>query len=64
LPILLHLTADDPESVTACNTPTYAGRTWQPDPGGAGSALPPLFTTAVAEFRVAGPQALDTSGGT
>ena len=31
-PILLHLTADDPESVTACNTPTYAGRTSQQDP--------------------------------
>jgi hypothetical protein len=32
--------------------------------GGAGGALPPLFTTAVAAFRVAESQALNTSGGT
>ena len=31
--------------------------------GGAGGVLPPLFTTAVAAFRVAESQALDTSGG-
>jgi len=30
----------------------------------AGGALPPLFTTAVAAFRVAESQALNTSGGT
>jgi hypothetical protein len=34
--------------------------TWQR----AGGALPPLFTTAVAAFRVAESQALNTSGGT
>jgi hypothetical protein len=32
--------------------------------GGAGGALAPLFTTAVAAFRVAESQALNTSGGT
>ena len=32
--------------------------------GGAGGALPPLFTTAAAAFRVAESQALNTSGGT
>ena len=37
--------------------------TWQ-GAGGAGGVLPPLFTTAVAAFRVAESQALDTSGGT
>jgi hypothetical protein len=37
--------------------------TWQ-GAGGAGGALPPLFTTAVAAFRVAESQALNTSGGT
>ena len=37
--------------------------TWQ-GPGGAGGALAPLFTTAVAAFRVAESQALNTSGGT
>jgi hypothetical protein len=36
--------------------------TWQ-GAGGAGGALPPLFTTAVAAFRVAESQALNTSGG-
>jgi hypothetical protein len=36
--------------------------TWQ-GAGGAGGVLPPLFTTAVAEFRVAESQALNTSGG-
>ena len=35
--------------------------TWQ-GAGGAGGALPPLFTTAVAAFRVAESQALNTSG--
>ena len=35
--------------------------TWQ-GPGGAGGALAPLFTTAVAAFRVAESQALNTSG--
>jgi hypothetical protein len=35
--------------------------TWQ-GVGGAGGALPPLFTTAVAAFRVAESQALNTSG--
>jgi hypothetical protein len=30
--------------------------------GGAGGVLPPLFTTAVAAFRVAESQALSTSG--
>ena len=35
--------------------------TWR-GAGGAGGALPPLFTTAVAAFRVAESQALDTSG--
>jgi hypothetical protein len=40
--------------------------TWQGagGAGGAGGALPPLFTTAVAAFRVAESQALNTSGGT
>jgi len=37
--------------------------TWR-GAGGAGGMLPPLFTTAVAAFRVAESQALDTSGGT
>jgi hypothetical protein len=37
--------------------------TWQ-EARGAGGVLPPLFTTAVAAFRVAESQALDTSGGT
>ena len=37
--------------------------TWQ-GAGGAGGVLPPLFTTAVAAFRVAESQALNTSGGT
>jgi hypothetical protein len=37
--------------------------TWQ-GAGGAGGALPPLFTTAVAAFRVAESQALNTSGAT
>ncbi len=37
--------------------------TWR-GAGGAGGVLPPLFTTAVAAFRVAESQALDTSGGT
>jgi hypothetical protein len=37
--------------------------TWQ-GAGGAGGALAPLFTTAVAAFRVAESQALNTSGGT
>jgi hypothetical protein len=37
--------------------------TWQGG-GGAGGVLPPLFTTAVAAFRVAESQALNTSGGT
>jgi hypothetical protein len=36
-------------------------RTWQ-GVGGAGGVLPPLFTTAVAAFRVAESQALNTSG--
>jgi hypothetical protein len=36
--------------------------TWQ-GAGGAGGALAPLFTTAVAAFRVAESQALNTSGG-
>ena len=35
--------------------------TWQ-GAGGAGGALPPLFTTAAAAFRVAESQALNTSG--
>jgi hypothetical protein len=35
--------------------------TWRAT-GGAGGVLPPLRTTAVAEFRVAESQALDTSG--
>jgi hypothetical protein len=35
--------------------------TWQ-GAGGAGGVLPPLFTTAVAAFRVAESQALNTSG--
>jgi hypothetical protein len=35
--------------------------TWR-GAGGAGGVLPPLFTTAVAAFRVAESQALDTSG--
>ncbi|MGH3296244.1 MAG: hypothetical protein ACRDP7_31050 [Trebonia sp.] len=35
--------------------------TWQ-GAGGAGGALAPLFTTAVAAFRVAESQALNTSG--
>ena len=39
------------------------GVTWQ-GAGGAGGALPPLFTTATAAFRVAESQALNTSGGT
>ena len=37
--------------------------TWQ-GAGGAGGVLAPLFTTAVAAFRVAESQALNTSGGT
>jgi hypothetical protein len=37
--------------------------TWQ-GAGGAGGALPPLFTIATAAFRVAESQALNTSGGT
>ena len=37
--------------------------TWR-GAGGAGGALPPLFTTAVAAFRVAESQALNTGGGT
>ena len=37
--------------------------TWQ-GAGGAGGVLPQLFTTAVAAFRVAESQALNTSGGT
>jgi hypothetical protein len=37
--------------------------TWQGG-GGAGGALPPLFTTATAAFRVAESQALTTSGAT
>ena len=37
--------------------------TWQ-GAGGAGGALPPLFTTTTAAFRVAESQALNTSGGT
>jgi hypothetical protein len=37
--------------------------TWQ-GAGGAGGVLPPLFTTAVAAFRVAESQALNTSGAT
>jgi hypothetical protein len=37
--------------------------TWQ-EARGAGGVLPSLFTTAVAAFRVAESQALDTSGGT
>lgn len=37
--------------------------TWR-GAGGAGGVLPPLYTTAVAAFRVAKSQALDTSGGT
>jgi hypothetical protein len=36
--------------------------TWR-GAGGAGGVLPPLFTTAVAAFRVAESQALNTSGG-
>jgi hypothetical protein len=37
--------------------------TWQ-GAGGAGGALPPLFTTATAAFQVAESQALNTSGAT
>jgi len=37
--------------------------TWQ-GADGAGGVLPPLFTTAVAAFRVAESQALNTSGAT
>jgi hypothetical protein len=37
---------------------TWAG------PGGAGGALPPLFTAAAAAMRVAESQAVDTAGGT
>jgi hypothetical protein len=37
--------------------------TWQ-GADGVGGALPPLFTTAVAAFRIAESQALNTSGGT
>jgi hypothetical protein len=57
------------ESVTATATPVSV--TWHPGDGstvtcqgagGAGGALAPLFTTAVAAFRVAESQALNTSG--
>jgi hypothetical protein len=37
--------------------------TWRATAGGAGGVLPPLHTTAVAQFRVAESQALDTTGG-
>ena len=42
---------------------TGHGVSFTRDPG-AGGALPPLFTTDVAAFRVAESQALNTSGGT
>jgi hypothetical protein len=51
--------ADNPAAAPDC------GRTYSSSSAGQpGGALPPLFTIAVAAFRVVESQALNTSGGT